>query len=173
MLLQGSCHCGAVKFSVDSETPHPYMRCYCSICRKTQGGGGYAINIMGNTDTLKVTGARHLKVYRAKLSKRRRAERSPGRRHFCARCGSALWMWDPRWPGWVYPFASAIDTPLPRPPQTVHVLLDSKANWVEVPRGGMNRAFQRFPKESIIDWHRKRGLLAALAMPVRAKKKRR
>ena len=42
MLLKGSCHCGAVRFSVQSETPYPYMYCYCSICRKTAGGGGYA-----------------------------------------------------------------------------------------------------------------------------------
>ena len=35
MKLNGSCHCGAVKFSVESHTPYPYMRCYCSICRKT------------------------------------------------------------------------------------------------------------------------------------------
>ena len=38
---EGSCHCGAVKFSLQSHTPYPYMRCYCSICRKTGGGGGY------------------------------------------------------------------------------------------------------------------------------------
>ena len=39
MLLKGSCHCGAVRFSLNSRTPYPYMRCYCSICRKTGGGG--------------------------------------------------------------------------------------------------------------------------------------
>ena len=54
MRLKGSCSCGAVKFSLDSHTPYPYMRCYCSICRKTQGGGGYAINIMGETKSFKV-----------------------------------------------------------------------------------------------------------------------
>ena len=47
MLLEGSCRCGAVRFSLDSHTPYPYQRCYCSICRKSAGGGGYAINIMG------------------------------------------------------------------------------------------------------------------------------
>ena len=41
MLLKGSCHCGAVKFEVKAYAPAPYMRCYCSICRKTAGGGGY------------------------------------------------------------------------------------------------------------------------------------
>src|SRR5919107_6355871 len=43
--LRGSCHCGAVSFRVDSPTPYPYLACYCSICRKTAGGGGYAINL--------------------------------------------------------------------------------------------------------------------------------
>lgn len=46
MKLQGSCHCGAVKFTVEIQTPQPFMHCYCSICRKTQGGSGACINIM-------------------------------------------------------------------------------------------------------------------------------
>lgn len=50
MRLDGSCYCGAVEFTVESRTPYPYLRCYCSICRKTAGGGGYAINIMGIAD---------------------------------------------------------------------------------------------------------------------------
>src|ERR1700756_4443607 len=57
MRLEGSCRCGAMSFSVDSHTPYPYQRCYCSICRKSAGGGGYAINIMGLADTLKVKGS--------------------------------------------------------------------------------------------------------------------
>src|SRR5215510_5287236 len=56
MTLEGSCRCGAVRFTVESHTPYPYQRCYCSICRKQDGGGGYAINIMGDADTLKVEG---------------------------------------------------------------------------------------------------------------------
>src|SRR5262250_3895757 len=67
MKLKGSCYCGAVTFSVASQTPYPYMRCYCSICRKTAGGGGYAINIMGDAPTLRVRGARNVSVYRARL----------------------------------------------------------------------------------------------------------
>src|SRR5881409_20559 len=67
MQLAGSCHCGAVKFSLDSHTPYPYMRCYCSICRKTAGGGGYAINIMGDAATLKVRGLENVSIYRARI----------------------------------------------------------------------------------------------------------
>lgn len=65
MRLEGSCRCGAVKFALDSHTPYPYQRCYCSICRKSAGGGGYAINIMGDAATLKVTGRRDVRVWHA------------------------------------------------------------------------------------------------------------
>ena len=44
MKIDGSCHCGAVRFSVQSPQPYPFNLCYCSICRKTAGGGGYAIS---------------------------------------------------------------------------------------------------------------------------------
>ena len=150
MLLKGSCHCGAVRFSVQSETPFPYQACYCSICRKTAGGGGYAINIMGNAASFKVKG--RTRVYRAM--------RGGGERHFCPQCGSALWLWDRRWAQWLYPFASAIDTKLPVPAEHQYIFLASKANWSQVPkkRKGDLR-FREYPGEAIIDWHRKRGLL--------------
>ncbi|TAN53198.1 MAG: GFA family protein [Betaproteobacteria bacterium] len=157
MLLKGSCHCGGVRFSVRSQTPYPYLWCYCSICRKTAGGGGYAINLMGLAETLKVQGRQNLAVYRARLSSRART-RSSGRRHFCRRCGSALWLWDPRWKHWIYPFASAIDSKLPVPKERQHIFLDSKPSWVVVPKGKGHRHFARFPREAIIDWHRRRGL---------------
>jgi hypothetical protein len=149
MRLKGSCHCGAVRFSVESETPYPYLHCYCSICRKTAGGGGYAINVMGKADTFKKKG--RTQVYRA--------TRGGGERHFCPRCGSALWVWDPRWSEWIYPFASAIDSPLPAPRERQHILLDSKANWVPVPKGLRDKRFRGYPREAILDWHQTRGLL--------------
>ena len=98
MRLEGSCHCKGVGFSIESHTPYPFMRCYCSICRKTGGGGGYAINIMGEAQTLEVTGEENLTVYRAK---RPSGALSEARRHFCKLCGSALWLADPRWDQWV------------------------------------------------------------------------
>jgi hypothetical protein len=148
MRLKGSCHCGAVRFSLDSETPYPYQRCYCSICRKTAGGGGYASNIMGDTASFKSKG--RTRIYRA--------SRGGAQRHFCPKCGSALWLWDRRWPEWIYPFASAIDTPLPMPRERFHVGLDWKAPWVRIPGGPREKRFREFSRESIIDWHRKRGL---------------
>jgi hypothetical protein len=158
MLLKGSCHCGKVTFSVESRTPYPYMHCYCSICRKTQGGGGFAINIMGESNSLKVLGKKYLSNYRARMREGRKVVRSPGRRYFCSRCGSCLWVHDPRWSQWVYPFASAIDTPLPRPREVQRILLNYAPAWVEVPKRKRDRHFREFPREAIIDWHKKRGL---------------
>jgi hypothetical protein len=159
MRLEGSCHCGAVGFSLESHTPYPYMRCYCSICRKTAGGGGYAINIMGDAPTMRVRGKKHVGVYRVRLGEPgERRTRSAARRHFCVKCASALWIWDPRWPEWAYPFASAIDTPLPKPPETVELMLDYAAPWAEISSGRGHRHFREYPDEAIIDWHEKRGL---------------
>ena len=158
MRLKGSCSCGAVKFSLDSHTPYPYLRCYCSICRKTQGGGGYAINIMGTTKSLKLYGEENVHVYRARIAegKNKRKKLSEARRHFCAKCGSGLWVWDPRWTEWVYPFASAIDTPLPKPFEAVEIMLDYAAPWAEIPGGTDHAHFAEYPDEGIVDWHRKR-----------------
>ena len=62
MRLEGSCHCRAVRFSLESRHVYPFMHCYCSICRKTQGGGGYAINLSGDARSLEVVGRRHVRI---------------------------------------------------------------------------------------------------------------
>ncbi|WP_225784033.1 GFA family protein [Xenophilus sp. Marseille-Q4582] len=154
MHLEGSCHCGRVRFSVESTEPLPFMRCYCSICRKTAGTGGYAINLGADHRTLQVKGRRYVRVYRATLDTDGQAEVSPGQRHFCSHCGTALWMWDPRWPDLVHPHAGAIDTPLPEPPANVHVMLDSKAPWVRVEGRPGDERHAAFPDFSLADWHR-------------------
>lgn len=157
MLLKGSCHCQAVRFSVESHEPVPFMRCYCSICRKTAGSGGFAINLGADFSTLKVKGGEHIGVYRARLGRTARSKRSPGERHFCQRCGSPLWVWDPRWPGLVHPHAGAIDTPLPEPPTVTHMMLGSRASWVAVQHRRGDSRFETYPSLSLAQWHDKHG----------------
>ena len=157
MKLEGSCHCGAVRFTVDSEAPYPYLRCYCSICRKTAGGGGYAVNISADSASLTIEGEDNLSVYRV-ASPTHEGGLRQGRRHFCKVCGSALWVYDPRWPELVHPFASAIDSELPRPPETAHIMLGSRAGWVTAEAGPDHLHFEEYPKESLADWHRRHRL---------------
>ncbi len=160
MQLQGSCHCQAVQFKLNSPHPYPFNLCYCSICRKTAGGGGFAINLSGEYETLQVEGREHLRVYQAMVQYPGdpAPHQSPGQRHFCGVCGSPLWLWDPRWPELVHPLASAIDTPLPKPPERTHLLLNSKASWVELRADPRDQLFDGFPKESIAQWHARLGL---------------
>ncbi len=111
---------------------------------------------------LKVEGEENLAVYRARIADRDNSGQekiSPARRHFCRRCGSAMWLYDPRWPELVHPFASAIDTPLPKPPEKVRIMLEFAASWCEIPEGDNNeRHFPSYPDESIEEWHRRHGL---------------
>jgi hypothetical protein len=154
MKLHGSCHCQAVRFTVEADSPAPYLRCYCSICRKTAGGGGYAINLGGRRETLAVEGEENLSVYRARLAAGRE---STGERNFCRRCGSALWLFDPSWPELVHPHASAIDSQLPAPPERTHIMLSSKASWVEPAIRDGDETFDEYPSESLADWHKRHG----------------
>ena len=160
MRLEGSCHCRAVRFCLESPHPYPFNLCYCSICRKTAGGGGFAINLSGVNESLEVAGREHVRVYRARIRREVGGtfEESPARRHFCGECGSPLWLWDPRWPELVHPLASAIDTPLPVPPERTHLLLGSKAPWVEVRADANDRQYEGYPEESIAEWHERLGL---------------
>jgi len=131
------------------------MRCYCSICRKTAGGGGYSINLGGAAASLKVRGEDNITVFHARID----GQESPGERRFCKTCGSALWVWDPRWPELVHPFASAIDTDLPVPPERVHLMLGSMPDWVQPDIREFDKQFEEYPDESIADWHASRGLI--------------
>ncbi len=156
MHIKGSCYCGAVRFSLNAATPVPYLRCYCSICRKTAGGGGFAINLGGLKDSLSVQGDDCISVFNAMID----GQQSPAERRFCSKCGSALWVWDPRWPELVHPFASAIDSALPKPPEHVHIMLSVKPDWVCLDEDQDETCFQQYPDRSLKDWHTHHGLLS-------------
>ena len=100
---------------------------------------------MGETPSLRIEGGGHLAVYQATIDGRT----STAMRHFCRRCGSHLWLWDPRWPDLVHPLASAIDTELPATPERVHLMLGSKPGWCPVPEASpQERHFDGYPEES-------------------------
>jgi hypothetical protein len=63
-----------------------------------------------------------------------------------------------QWPELVHPFASAIDTELPKAPSSMHLVLRDKANWVEPQIGPNDDCFDGYPEFSIENWHKKQGL---------------
>lgn len=150
MQLEGSCHCGRVRFRVTSAAPMPFNLCYCGICRKTAGAGGFAINLGADFRTLQIEGRDAIRRYRARLED---GGESLAERSFCGACGSQLWLWDPRWPDLVHPHASAIDTDLPVPPQRWHMMLANRPAWVAGCVAEGDRRFEGYPDESLADWH--------------------
>ena len=133
--------------------------------------GSKLINLGAVARSMKVTGKRHLRIYRARLANEggTGVRLSTARRYFCAHCGSALWAWDPTWPELVHPHASAIDTPLPVAPENVHCLVGSKAPWVKVEGGVDDPRFENYPDVSLAQWHQDKGL----SSPVPATRTRR
>jgi hypothetical protein len=115
---------------------------------------------MAEADTLSVSGEKYMRSHHGMYHDETTdvLKQSPGVRYFCSECGSPLWAADPRWPQWIYPYASAVRTPLPLAPESVHIMLEFKASWVEVPTGNHHRHFDRYPDESILDWHRRHEL---------------
>ncbi|KAG9118813.1 hypothetical protein FRC07_006491 [Ceratobasidium sp. 392] len=162
--LKGSCHCGAVRFKFLSNTPVPYQYylliwetsygqlCQCSICRKVGGFMG-SVNIMGLTKSLSIEGETDLKSYTPKHSET--GEPLTSKRFFCQNCASMLWLHDPTYTDWIYPFASAIDSPLPKAENTLTIMRSSCPDYVPVPEG--SSPLQKYGDESIEEWHKSRG----------------
>ncbi|KAK2462566.1 hypothetical protein APHAL10511_005409 [Amanita phalloides] len=153
--LEGSCHCGAVRFTVQSSTPVPYQLCLCSICRKVGGTGG-SINLGAHSDTLQILqGKEHIRIYKAVLDRDTPQQRfASSERNFCSKCSTMLWLYDENWPELLHPFASVIDSPdLPPPKKMVCVKLNSKPEYVRLP-AGKNEVYEDYGPLSIEEWHK-------------------
>jgi hypothetical protein len=149
VILEGSCECGAVRFSVSSSAPYPYRVCYCPRCRKLGGAIGAAINVIADAATLHVKG---------ELEPSRYETREGPITSFCPRCGSSLFLEITGWSQWIYPFAAAIDSPLPSPPHRIHVRWADRLPWVPAIGSADDPRFDDNTDEAMVDWHTRMGL---------------
>ncbi|KAF7312789.1 GFA domain-containing protein [Mycena kentingensis (nom. inval.)] len=160
VLLKGSCHCGTVRFSVQSSTPVPFALCVCSICRKVGGTGG-SINLGGHYKTLEITqGKEDISVYKAVMNRDTPQESiASSERSFCSKCSSMLWLWDKQWPELIHPFAAAIDEPALTPPKRMVVACSTGLPaYVRLPEGEKT-VYDMYPEiGSLESWHKAEGL---------------
>lgn len=79
-MIKGSCLCGSVKFEIEGK-PQSLSYCHCGRCRKT--GGIYSAVLVGDSESLTVSGAENIVRY---------APEDPWKysRSFCKNCGSSL-----------------------------------------------------------------------------------
>jgi hypothetical protein len=120
-LLEGSCHCGAVRFEVTEDFTRVSV-CHCTTCKKLSGGAG-TTNGRARTEAIRVLAGEDL------LRRYQPAEGSA--KTFCSACGSNLFGGG--WPESEYSSVriSALDSPFDRKPEA-HLFVRSIAAW-EVP----------------------------------------
>jgi hypothetical protein len=78
MIVEGGCHCGAVRYRIEGE-PMTHALCHCTDCRRHAGAPMVSWAMFPENAVRTIKGA--LKVY---------ASSEHGRRHFCANCGTSL-----------------------------------------------------------------------------------
>ena len=94
--LSGSCHCGAVKFTL-AQAPTEATACHCTQCRK-QSGHYFASANLPKT-AVELTGDENLTWYQSS---------EKVRRGFCSKCGSWL-FWEPVFRDWTSVALGSID----------------------------------------------------------------
>jgi hypothetical protein len=126
--LEGSCHCGAVRFVV-SEDFIAVRVCHCTTCKKLSGGPG-TTNGRTRSENVRVVEGRDL------ISTYQPAEGSS--KSFCSRCGSNLFGGG--WPESEFASVriSAIDSAFDRKPEA-HTFVRSVAAWEVLPEDGAER----------------------------------
>lgn len=131
MKMNGSCHCGAIKYELDGE-PLTHALCHCKDCRRCAGAPmvGWA---MFPTNAVKVVQGT-AKIYKSS---------EHGRRYFCADCGTGLFYTnDVILPGITDVQSATFDSPDALPAR-VQIQVADRISWMatahELP------SFDRYP----------------------------
>ncbi|MBM3341465.1 MAG: GFA family protein [Betaproteobacteria bacterium] len=133
MILEGGCHCGAVRYRIEGDAI-THALCHCSDCRRHAGAPMVGWT-MYPIDALRITKGSP-KVY---------ASSEHGRRHFCGDCGTGLLYYNAHiLPGIVDVQSATYDDPQAVPAR-VHIQVAERLSWMvkahELP------AFERYPPQ--------------------------
>jgi hypothetical protein len=119
--MNGSCNCGAVRFTL-TETPAEPTACHCSQCRRQSGHYFASANVP--KAAVQLLGAEHITWYRSS---------EKVRRGFCSRCGSAL-FWEPVFHDWTSVALGALDRPT-RLRLERHIFVAHKGDYYDIADG--------------------------------------
>jgi hypothetical protein len=144
-MREGGCSCGAVRYRL-TDAPMFVHCCHCLDCQK-QGGGGFAINALIETDRIELLGEPPEPISMPTESGR------PHDIHRCPRCKVAVWSDYGGRPSLRFVRVSTLDAPHAIEPDA-HIFTRSKVPWVVLPEG--QRAFdiyydmaREWPPESL------------------------
>lgn len=131
MAYDGACLCGGIRFRVLAALA-PIQLCYCSQCRRAQGGP-FAAVIPVPAEALQWLAGEHLLQAYASSNGKERV--------FCQRCGSPVFSRREALPGVLRMRAGLFEGPLPVAPSW-HAYTASACNWWPIPQDGLPRFAQ-------------------------------
>lgn len=129
-MLEGGCHCGAVRYEMPAEAIHQAL-CHCQDCRRHSGAPMVAWGLVP-ADQLTAKGV--TTTY---------ASSEDGRRQFCPKCGTGLFYTNAAiFPGKIDVQIATLDDPDALPP-TAQIQVADRIGWVE--RLNEMAQFERYP----------------------------
>jgi hypothetical protein len=108
MIVDGSCHCGAIRYQADVN-PDTSIICHCTDCQ-TISGAPFRVNVAASTRTLQVTGE-------PKTYTKRGDSGAEVTTAFCGTCGAALYSGKGEAPKFVFLRLGAIRQRADLPPK--------------------------------------------------------
>jgi hypothetical protein len=133
-MMEGGCHCRAVRYRIEGEVMH-HALCHCTDCRRHAGAPMVGWTMM-KAEQLHVAG--EVATY---------ASSQDGRRQFCPRCGTSLFFVNEVvLPGLVDVQTGTLDEPEALPAQA-HIQVAERIGWME--RAHELPTFERFPPGAV------------------------
>ena len=124
-MTTGKCYCGAVTYEIEGDIDY-IVHCHCRSCRRACGAAFYSAGFLPASRFSVTSGETQIREFNF-------PENPSGARCFCGTCGGRLYIRLPV-PGLIN---VAINT-LEQEPQEyvgVHINVESKAPWDEIPEG--------------------------------------
>ena len=118
MSHQGSCLCGAVRFTVEGDLPGPDA-CHCVHCRKISGHYNVSTDVPRAAVT--ITGEDAITWFQSS---------DKVRRGFCSTCGCNLFF-DPLFHDWTSIAMGAFDTPT-HTQVRIHIFVSQKGDYYQI-----------------------------------------
>jgi hypothetical protein len=119
MIIDGGCHCGAVRYRIDGEAM-THALCHCTDCRRHAGAPMVGWT-MYPAHAVKLTKGSP-KVY---------VSSEHGRRHFCGECGTGLFYFNAKvLPDIVDVQSATYDNP-DAVPARIHIQVAERIGWME------------------------------------------
>ena len=134
MIIEGGCHCGAVRYRIEGE-PKTHALCHCKDCRRSAGAPMVSWTMFPSAAVRIIAGIP--KTYTSSEN---------GRRQFCGDCGTGLFYTNANvLPGIIDIQSATYDDP-DAVPAAVHIQVAERVSWME--RAHELPTFDRYPPQA-------------------------